>query len=586
MSLTDLGSHSLASETDVKRDWRVRQWWPYLLLTSLLALMFAALAALNLDLGFVGDVLAYEYHYDRLGIQGGMNWLVNVEWQRHLLASIYSAPIHLLFPGQSAAWYAIAFLLHFANAVMCFLLVDTIFRGQRRWIAFSTALIFAFHTLQIVSHFEYPTGSHRKAALFLALLSLWLYLQWVRRGRQNRWWRELSLAAYIIAVASYEQTAFFFLLHPIIAYFEDRHSIRSWSKWLFRVVLDSLWYPLFFGVYLFILYQLFINNEHIVFSFNRILEQIAGALRTEFAPSEFLSRLTPAFQGGWLLLTLGIGTAMLVILWLWRRYSSQVNAPQHETSRSDLMISELVEITLLGVMIIVVTIVAVAPTTWLLSAHPRLYYPAAAGFGMLVTGGLALLLQFVPNATLRNGVFALGVAFLVSTGTTRTFQVQQDYLHQNQAREAVKEAVLQTVPEWNNTLPYLLIVSDAHPSRDLALHAQDVKFPIMFDMMYGVDGIAADAIYPDVPASFAPAPELPGSRYNGPYIVVEPEGIYSPLRRGIPIDPDRLVIIYYDSLTHTAQVLDELPADVLATANIIERAPIQWRTNYDLLNTP
>jgi hypothetical protein len=68
--------------------------------------------------------------------------------------------------------------------------------------------------------------------------------------------------------------------------------------------------------------------------------------------------------------------------------------------------------------------------------------------------------------------------------------------------------------------------------------------------------------------------------------VVEPEGIYSPLRPGVAIDPNRLVILYYDSQTQSAHVLDEVPAEMLATANIVERAPIEWRTNYDLLNAP
>jgi len=195
-------------------------------------------------------------------------------------------------------------------------------------------------------------------------------------------------------------------------------------------------------------------------------------------------------------------------------------------------------------------------------------------------------LRRVPDVVIHRVVFALVVAFLVSTGTTRMFQVQQNYLHEYESREAVKTAIFEAVPSWNgDTPPYLLIYSDSHPTRDLALHAQDVKFPLMFDMMYGVDGIAADAIYPDVPASSAPAPDVPGSRYNGPFIVVEPEGIYSPLQPGVPIDPQRLIILYYDSRTKTAQVVDEIPADVLANANIIERAPIEWRTNYDLIGS-
>ena len=578
MSLTGIRARLLAA--DLQHSEVVERLWPYLLLIILLAAVFAALAALGLDLGFIGDVLAYEYHYDRLGIQGGMSWLVHVEWQRHLLGALYSAPVHWLFPGQSAAWYGFAFLLHFANSVLCFLLVDTILRGQRRWLAFAAALIFAFDALQIPEHFEFPTGTHRKAALFLALLSLWFYLQWVRRERRNRWWRELSLASYAIAVASYEQTALFFLLHPVIAYFEDRPRIDGWFRWLAHVCLDSIWYPAFFVAYMFVLSELFPNSGQLSLSIGRIIEQMLAALGIYLGPSDFFGRLLPAFENGWLFLTLAVGAGMFVILWVWQahRTESEWTKSFWRESRGE------VALIALGLAMIAVSIAALAPTTWSLTTFPKLFYPAAVGFGMAVSGLLAWLLERVPNAAVRHGLFALAVAFLVGTGTTRLFQLQQEYIRQHEAREAVKAAILEAVPAWEGSaLPYLLIVSDAHPSRDLALHAQDLKFPLMFDMLYGVDGIAADAIYPDVPASAAPPPDVPGSLYSGPYIVVEPEGIYSPLQPGIPIDPQRLVILYYDDQTQTAHILDELPPDVLATANIVERAPIEWRTNDDLI---
>jgi len=579
MSLTEASLLS-RGETTIQRLWPVQR--PYLFLVGILLLVFLALAAIGLDLGFVGDVLAYEYHYDRLGTRGGMNWLVNVEWQRHLLASIYSAPIHVLFPGQSAAWYGLAFLIHFANGVMVFLLVDTILRGRRRWIAFSAALIFVFHALQIVSHFEFPTGSHRKAALFLAMLSLWLYIQWIRHGRQGRWWRDFSLVTYMVAVASYEQTAFFFLLHPIVAYYEDRHNhaVGNPFRWLIGVGLDSLWYPLFFAAYMFVLNQLFVQNDHVTLSIGRLVEQAAGALNLEFSPAEFWSRLSSTFQSEWLLLTGAVGAGLFVTIWVWSQRAALDTEPRADTSSAS---GELL-LVILGAAIVAVTILAVAPTDWALSGHPRLIYPDAVGIAMAVSGGLALLVARMPNAAAGRALFGLAVALLVAPGVTRLFQVQQDYIRENVAREAVKAAILQAVPSWKGDVPpYILIVSDAHPSRDLALHAQDVKFPLMFDMMYGMDGIAADAIYPDVPASAAPAPDLPGSRYNGPFIVVEPEGIYSPLAPGIPIDPSRLVILFYDSQTKTARVLDELPPDVLATANIVQRAPMEWRTNHDLI---
>ena len=150
----------------------IRRCWPYLLLIGLLAVMFVALALLGFELGFVGDVLGFEYNFDRFGIKAGMRYVL--EWdRRHLLSGQFYAMLHILSPGQSAAWYATSILMQFLVAPVCFLLSNAILRGRRQWLSFSAALIFVFYTRQTWSHFQTPTSGYRKIALALALLSVW-----------------------------------------------------------------------------------------------------------------------------------------------------------------------------------------------------------------------------------------------------------------------------------------------------------------------------------------------------------------------------------------------------------------------------
>lgn len=562
---------------------------PYLLLCGLLTITFLILAALNLNLGFVGDVLGFEYHFDRFGLKEGMRYVLDWD-RRHLLSGQYYAVLHALFPGQSAAWYATSLLTQFLIAPACFLLSDAVLRGRRRWIAFSAALIFVFYTRQTLSHFQTPTSGYRKIAVALALVSIWFFLQYIRNKRYTLLWRDLSVGFYTISVLLYEATALFFLLHPIIIYFEVRPgpTLREKWKWLLQAALDSWWYPVIFVTYWYLLNVLlpeYQGPRGTNLTPGVVLGQIVAAFQAEFSPDRVASRLAPALEAPWLPLTLIVLAAIYLIVWRWSWRSEAAPGDPSDP----IALSGTTYLAVIGAAMIVLNILSVAPNERFLGDEyhsPRLLSPSAVGIAFLLTGGLAWLLDHVRRIQLRRAVFALAVAFLVATGVTRLFQVQQQHAVWAQERERFLEALKGVVPSWEGVeLPYLLIVSNAHPTRDLDLHAQDTRFPLMFDILYGVDGIAADAIYPDVPASVAPAPDVPGSRYSGPYIVVEQEGIYSPLNPRVPIDPQRLVIVYYDSLTQTARILDELPPEVLETANIVQRAPIEWRTNHDVIGS-
>jgi hypothetical protein len=564
-----------------KRSPLFQRFWPYFLLIGLLTLTLLALALRGLALGFIGDVLAYEYHYDRLGIQGGMNWLVTDHWRRHLLGALYSAPIHVFFPGQSAPWYFIAFLTHFANGLTGFLLVDTWLRGRYRWLIIASALMFVTHTLDASSNFEYPTNTHRNVALSLSLISLWAYLCYVRGKRRNLWWQHLSLATYILGFMSYEQTTLFFLMFPIIAYFEDQPAVGAVKTWIAKVTSDTILFILSLVFYAYVLWILFPDSIRTI---RLSVPLLLGQFYDGFAQLSGVSNIWSGNPFSFQIDSPTLIVAISMFFLLWYLMSKEDRGILSQLNTRDAGKPSPAKLVLLGAAMVVLNLASVAPTGWNVSSAPRLLYPAMMGASFMWTGGLAWLLFRVGSTLIRRIVFSYVVALFIASGTSAILQAQEAYQRANSTRQTVLNAIEAAVPTWQGDVkPYIVFLSDAHPSQELHLHGQDVNFPFLFDRLYDSFGIAADAIYLDVPDSAAPAPDLPGSRYLGPYIVVEPEGIYSPLAPGVPIDPQRLVIVYYDSRAQTARVLDELPADVLETANIIQRAPIEWRTNYELV---
>lgn len=546
-----------------------------ILLVLIFAFTWLLLVARGLEFGFTGDVLDYAYHYDRLGTFGGMRWLVGEHLQRHLFAPLVSAPLAYLFPGQVAPWYAFLFLMHFVDALLVYLLSRTLLRGSYPWLSFAAALVFAFHGLQVQTLLDFPTGGHRSTALALALLSLWLFIQY--RRRHNRWWLELSFVAYALTILIYEQTVLFFLLHPLIACFEDlRAGVRLNGRWWARVAADLIAFPLFVIGYLFLLAVLFPPSNQLSTSPAYIVSQFVGGLQLTVVPFLLVQLIGEVLTQAPLLLLLAVLVSG-VLLVLVRRLSSP-------SAVTPLAQRDLLAYTVLGLAFVTVSILGVTPGNWAILEHPRSVYSASVGLGLLVPGLLALLGSWVPSNLLRGALFVVPLALWVGSGFAEFF-VQQDV---SQARADIRsrffDAVWSTVPTVDpDNPPYLLIYTDAHPSTDLWLYAQDNRFTYSFDWFYGTHDLPVDVIYANLDASLAPPDDVPGSRYNGQFIVVEPEGIYSPLKPFVPIDPERLVIVHYDSQSETAQVVDHLPDAVRATANIVERTPLEWRTNAEML---
>ncbi|MBN2469613.1 MAG: hypothetical protein JXN59_02720, partial [Anaerolineae bacterium] len=240
-----------------------------------------------------------------------------------------------------------------------------------------------------------------------------------------------------------------------------------------------------------------------------------------------------------------------------------------------------------GLALALFTILGVAPTNWNLAANPRLVYAAGAGTAFAGIAGLAWIGSRLPRYVAL--VIFIIPAILIGLGAGLGVQQHTQRLACQANRQRVMDAIHEVLPGFSeHAQPYILLVSDAHPQRDLCLNPQDINFPYMFALLYGFtptenDAIYADALLFDVHATERPSPGTPGITYTGQYIVVDAEGIYSPLRPGVAIDPASLIIVSYDSNTDSAAIMEYLSNDVIEQANIEVRAPIVWKTNFNLI---
>ena len=407
-------------------------WKPCLILGLMLGLTWVALAVRGFTLGFYGDVVAYQFHYRFDGVIGGMNWLIAEHWQRHLLGALFSAPLHILAPGRYDLWYALALGLHLMLGLVVFLLVDTLQSGQRHWLAFATALFFVFDTLQTPSNIEFATGSHRKAALILAALSLWSYIHFIRSERQQLGWYMFNIATFILAVMAYEQSFFFFVLHPVIAFVEDRRrgAFNLNLRYLRLTLRDSLLHVMVAAIVVYLLLSLFHGgNDNLQLTPSYILGQMADGFALLLSPIEIIERLALAASMSqiWMIALLALAAVLFFGGWIW-------NA-QDETSATPWTPLWMM---LFGLLLALLNLFNTAPTVWSFANHPRLLYASSIGSGMIWIGLLAW---------------------------------------------AVDEAK-----------PYLLLITDRHAEAALALHPRDVNFPHVFALHYGIREFRADAV--------------------------------------------------------------------------------------------
>ena len=540
-------------------------WRPYGLLVLLSALAYLVLAARGFALGFYGDVVAYQYYFEFRGVLGGLNWLITEHWQRHLLGGWLAAPMHLLAPYRYDLWYALTLFLHFAVGPFIFLFIDTLQRGRRRWLGFAVALVFLFDTLQTPSNIEFATGVDHRIFLMMALLSLWSYVRFARSGRQKLLYYIVNVVTYVSAIMTYEQSFFFFLLHPLIAVVEDRQRGRfEWSRrYLWLNARDNLPHAFALVTYVYLLMILFRGGDYgIDVSLGHLLAQTADGLRVVFEPAGWLERLGHALSLSqwWLVGLLAIVAGVFFAAWI----AVERVEGEREAWSPPLLIA-------LGLLMALLATVNSAPTVMPLEYHTRLLFAASLGAALALAGVLAWIADW------RRGIggAAAGVvlALILAPGVSFLYERQAIQRARDERSSRVYAAVMEAIPEFaEGAAPYLLLITDVDAERELWLHPRDVHFPRVFGLRYGIADLAADAVLFDVEG-----------RDNVARIELTAAGIVSPLKPRELIDYGRLVVIEYDSVTNEATILERAPAEVLARGNFDARVDVTLATNWALL---
>jgi len=540
-------------------------WTPYIVLLFILGVTYAVLAIRGFALGYYGDVVAYQWHYTFDGVFGGMNGLITRHWERHLLGALFSAPLHIVFPQRYDLWYALALFLHVSLGMVIFLLVDTLQQGKRRWLALVVALFFVFDTFQTPSNLEFATGSHRKGSLILALLSLWAYIHFVRSKREQLSWYILNLTTFLLAIMIYEQSFFFFALHPLIAFMEDRRTgeFSISPRYLWITVRDSFLHGVMVLIYVYLLLSLFTGgNDNLQLTPAYILSQIIDGLMFQFNPVLIVERLSQAVAISqlWVIGLLGIVVFVFFGAWI-----GLTDNESYETPWTPFWII------LFGLGLMLLNLLNVSPTVWTFDTHARLIYASSVGAGMVMAGVLAWLVGL--NRRIGGVVFALVMAIFLSPGISFLYEQHVVYRQQDEASNAVYNAIYEAIPAFaDGAEPYLLLMTDLDADAELALHPQDFNFPRIFAMHYDIQEFRADAILYDIDQS------LTSQR-----IQLTDDGIISPLRPDERIAYDRVLIVQYDSQTGQATMLDRLPDDVLATGNFDGETDMPIVTHFDLL---
>ena len=542
-------------------------WNPWIALSLAYGAAFAALAARGFALGYYGDVLAYHYHYHFDGLIGGMNWLVSEHWQRHLLGALFSAPLHAFVPDRYDLWYALALAAHFAVGMAVFLLVDALQGGERRWLALGISLLFVFDPLQTPSTLGFATGTHRKAALLLALLALWSYLRFVRGRRQQLAWYSLNVACFGAALMIYEQSIFFFLLQPLIAYIEDCRlgafsASRSYA-WL--IARDVALHVAFAGVYIYLLLILFPGgNSNLALGPEHIMRQFADALSLLFSPLEVVGRLgaAAALSQVWLLILLALGVAGIFGSCLW--FAPRANANATAWTPGWLAI--------FGLLLTILNIAGTAPTHWVFRVHERLLYASSVGSAMLILCILAWLRE--RHRRVGSALILLCLSLTLAPGISFVYEQQAILRAEDEVSSRVINTIVETIPAFApEARPYLLLVSDADPQSELALHPGDVRFPYLFALRYGIRDFRADALLHDHAEKYPAMGSLKMTE----------AGIISPLSPQEAIAYERVIIVAYDSDSDSAQALEQIPETALRDTNIINESGAILETNWLLL---
>ena len=540
-------------------------WRAYAVLALMLAAAYLALAARGFKLGFYSDIVAYQYHFELRGVVGGMNWLISEYWQRHLLGGLFAIPLHLFAPDRYDLWYALTLALHFLVGPFIFLLVDTLQCGQRRWLSLAAALLFVFDTLQTPSNIEFPTGWDHRIFLICALLSLWAYTRFVRERRQAPGWFMLSFLTYMLAIMIYEQSFFFFLLHPIIALVEERRNGQTGltARHLWLHIRDALPYAFFLLIYVYLLRILFSGDSFAMsLSPEHLARQTAEGLAVAFNPLDLAGRLAQAAGSGqwWFVAALALAIGATFLVWIPRSGDDSQRAVWTPPMLAGL-----------GFLLALLSVFNSAPTIMPLALHTRLLFAASLGQAVVLIGLFGWIAARYPR--IGAALFAVALAILLAPAISFFYEHQAIHLKRAQISERVFASIYAAIPDFAaGAEPYLLLVADRDPETELHLHPRDINFPRVFALHYGIENFRADAALFDQ-----------GRSRNSADIQLTPDGIISPLRPGELIGYDRVIVVAYQSADSSVAVLDRLPDDVLQLGNFAIGAGLGVETNWSLL---
>ncbi len=540
-------------------------WRAYAVLALVLAAAYLALALRGFRLGFYSDIVAYQYHFELRGVVGGMNWLITEYWQRHLLGGLFAIPLHLFGPDRYELWYALTLALHFLVGPFVFLLVDTLQCGQRRWLGFAIALAFIFDPLQTPSNVEFPTGWDHRIFLIWALLSLWAYLRFIRSRRRQAGWYMLSFLTYMLAIMTYEQSFFFFLLHPVIALVEERRpgEPRLTARNLWLHARDALPYAFFLLIYVYLLRILFSGDSFAMsLSPGHLARQTAEGIAVIFNPLDLASRLAQAAAMGkwWLVALLALVVGAFFQLWIPRSGGDSQSAVWTPPMLAGL-----------GLLLALLSIFNSAPTNMPLALHTRLLFAASLGQAFVLIGLLGSAVD--RNRRIGGTAFAAALALLLAPAISFFYEHQAIHLQRAQTSERVFASIFDAIPEYAaGAEPYLMLVTDRDAETDLYLHPRDVNFPRVFALHYGIANFRADAVLFDHDGARKPA-----------RIELREEGIVSPLQPGELIGYDSVIVVAYQSADNSVTVLDRLPDEVLQQGNFKSGADVRIETNWSLL---
>ena len=444
-----------------------------------------------------------------------------------------------------------------------FPLVDTLQSGQRRWLAFAVACFFVFDTLQTPSNIEFATGSHRKASLILAALSLWSYIRFVRGRRRQPGWHLFNIAAFMLAVMIYEQSFFFFILHPVIAFVEDRRQGEFGlnRRWLWLAIRDSLLHVLVIAIVVYLLLTLFRGNDNLRLTPTYLLNQVADGLVLLLSPAAIIERLAlaAAMSQVWVMALLAALTSLFFGGWIWHTPN------ETSTPWSPLWIM------LFGLLLMLLNLLNTAPTVWSFANNPRLLYASSIGSSMLWVGLLALAVDV--HRRLGGMIFALAMAILLAPSISFLYEHQAIHRAHDQISSRTFQAIFDAIPAFaDEAEPYLLLLTDRHAEAELALHPRDVNFPHVFGLHYGIREFRADAVLFNDDES-----------QKIQQIQLREDGIISPLTPGEVIGYHRVIVVSYDSRHNRAAVLDRLPDDARRRGNFEIHADRMLQTNWSLL---